>query len=76
MSRGQDGQGGTGVNTRFLETFVTVANLGSFHAAADRLNVSQATVSSRISALETELVNRTTDHPVIVATASIGGSQE
>jgi len=43
------------VNTRFLETFVTVANLGSFRAAADRLNVSQATVSSRISALETEL---------------------
>ncbi|MBY6144775.1 LysR family transcriptional regulator [Mameliella alba] len=43
------------MNTRFLETFVTVANLGSFRAAAEQLNVSQATVSSRISALETEL---------------------
>tara|TARA_R110002049_G_scaffold23545_3_gene83381 strand:- start:106261 stop:107139 length:879 start_codon:yes stop_codon:yes gene_type:complete len=43
------------VNTRFLETFVTVANLGSFRAAAQQLNVSQATVSSRISSLETEL---------------------
>lgn len=43
------------MNTRFLETFVTVANLGSFRAAAEQLNISQATVSSRISALETEL---------------------
>ncbi|MFW2589842.1 LysR family transcriptional regulator [Sagittula sp. SSi028] len=43
------------MNTRFLETFVAVANLGSFRAAAEHLNVSQATVSSRISALETEL---------------------
>lgn len=43
------------MNTRFLETFVTVANLGSFRAAAQQLNVSQATVSSRISSLETEL---------------------
>lgn len=42
------------MNTRFLETFVTVANLGSFRAAAEQLNVSQATVSSRISSLETE----------------------
>nr|WP_256447481.1 LysR family transcriptional regulator [Paracoccus sp. C2R09] len=38
-----------------METFVTVANLGSFRAAAERLSVSQATVSSRISALENEL---------------------
>ena len=43
------------MNTRFLETFVTVANLGSFRAAAEQLNVSQATVSSRISSLETDL---------------------
>lgn len=43
------------MNTRFLETFVTVAGLGSFRAAAERLNISQATVSSRISALENEL---------------------
>jgi DNA-binding transcriptional LysR family regulator len=43
------------MNTRFLETFVAVANLGSFRAAAEQLNISQATVSSRISSLETEL---------------------
>ncbi|MBB3995846.1 DNA-binding transcriptional LysR family regulator [Sulfitobacter undariae] len=42
------------MNTRFLETFIRVASLGSFRAAASQLNVSQATVSSRISALETE----------------------
>jgi DNA-binding transcriptional LysR family regulator len=42
------------LNTRFLETFLRVASLGSFRAAALQLNVSQATVSSRISALETE----------------------
>ncbi len=42
------------MNTRFLETFVRVASLGSFRAAAAQLNVSQAAVSSRISALETE----------------------
>ncbi|WP_394199053.1 LysR family transcriptional regulator [Litoreibacter albidus] len=42
------------MNTRFLETFLRVASLGSFRAAAQQLNVSQATVSSRISSLETE----------------------
>lgn len=42
------------MNTRFLETFLRVASLGSFRAAAQQLNVSQATVSSRISALEVE----------------------
>nr|WP_067293330.1 LysR family transcriptional regulator [Marinobacterium profundum] len=42
------------MNTRFLETFVRVASLGSFRAAAAQLNVSQAAVSSRILALETE----------------------
>lgn len=44
----------TAVNTRFLDTFIRVASLGSFRAAAQQLNVSQAAVSSRISALETE----------------------
>ncbi len=42
------------MNTRFLDTFIRVASLGSFRAAAQQLNVSQAAVSSRISALETE----------------------
>jgi DNA-binding transcriptional LysR family regulator len=42
------------LNTRFLETFVRVAQLGGFRVAAQQLNISQAAVSSRISALETE----------------------
>lgn len=40
------------VNTRFLEAFVWVARLGSFRAAADRLNLTQAAISSRIANLE------------------------
>ena len=40
------------MNNRFLEAFVWVARLKSFRAAAEKLNVSQATISSRISTLE------------------------
>lgn len=43
------------MNIRFLETFVWVANLGSFSAAAAKLHVTQAAVSGRISALEKDL---------------------
>lgn len=42
------------MNTKFLEAFVWVAKLNSFRAAAKKLNVSQATISSRISTLEAE----------------------
>ncbi|MBM7509413.1 hypothetical protein JOE61_003227 [Nocardioides salarius] len=54
---------------------------GSACAPPARMNVdwilgSPDIAFSQFAALETELVNRTTDHPVIVATASIGGSQE
>ena len=42
------------MNIRFLEAFVWVSRLNSFRAAAEKLYVSQATVSSRIAALETE----------------------
>ena len=42
------------MNIKFLETFVWVARLNSFRAAAEKLYVSQATISSRIAALETE----------------------
>lgn len=38
-----------------LEAFVAVATLGSFRAAAARLNLSQPAVSSRIAALEAEV---------------------
>lgn len=40
---------------RNLETFVRVARLGSFHAAAEQLCTSQPTISARIVALENEL---------------------
>jgi len=40
------------VNTRFLEAFVWVVRLGSFRAAAERLNLTQAAISSRIASLE------------------------
>lgn len=43
------------MNLRFVETFVWVARLGSFRAAADRLNATQAAVSNRIASLETEM---------------------
>jgi DNA-binding transcriptional LysR family regulator len=40
---------------RNLNTFVKVARLGSFHAAAQQLHATQPTISARINALETEL---------------------
>jgi DNA-binding transcriptional LysR family regulator len=43
------------MNIRFVETFVWVARLGSFRAAAERLNATQAAVSNRIASLEADL---------------------
>lgn len=43
------------MNLKFVETFVWVARLGSFRAAAERLNTTQAAVSNRIARLETEI---------------------
>lgn len=43
------------INLRFVQTFVWVAQLRSFSAAAQKLNVSQAAVSSRINGLEEHL---------------------
>lgn len=43
------------MNIRQLETFYWIDRLGTFHAAAERLNTSQATVSARIRELEAEL---------------------
>ena len=42
------------METRFLETFRTAADLGSFTLAARRLGYSQSTVSAQIQALEEE----------------------
>lgn len=49
------------MNTRFLEAFVWVARLGSFRAAADRLNLTQAAISSRIASLEDSFGKRLFD---------------
>jgi DNA-binding transcriptional LysR family regulator len=43
------------MNIRQLETFVAIAQLGSFSAAAARLNASQSTISARIHELEQTL---------------------
>ena len=40
---------------RNLNTFVNVARLGSFHAAAQQLHATQPAISARINALENEL---------------------
>lgn len=43
------------MNLRFLETFIWVAKLGSFRAAANQLHLTQAAISRRIASLENEL---------------------
>ena len=43
------------MNTRFLETFVTLAQLESFRATAQLLHATPATISLRIRSLEDEL---------------------
>ena len=43
------------LNLKQLETFVLVADLGSFRSAAERLSTTQPNVSSRIASLETTL---------------------
>jgi|SRR5689334_5003060 len=43
------------MNFRFIEAFVWVARLYSFKAAADKLHITQAAISSRIAALENQL---------------------
>lgn len=43
------------MNLRFLETFVCAARLKSFSLAAERMNTSQAAISSRIATLEADL---------------------
>ncbi|MFM0250819.1 LysR family transcriptional regulator [Paraburkholderia sediminicola] len=43
------------MNTRFLESFMLVVELGSFRAVAERLHVTQAAISNRIASLEEEI---------------------
>ncbi|QCI67487.1 LysR family transcriptional regulator [Phreatobacter stygius] len=49
------------MNTRFLEAFVWVVRLGSFRGAAERLNLTQAAISSRIASLEEDFGQRLFD---------------
>jgi DNA-binding transcriptional LysR family regulator len=59
------------MNIKTLETFVWIARLGSFRAAAKRLYASQPSISARISSLEdelrTELFDRTGRKAVLTA---------
>lgn len=43
------------MNNRQLESFLTIAQLGSFAAASERLHVTQSTISARIQELEEDL---------------------
>ena len=43
------------MNLKFLETFVWVARLKSFRLTAEKLFTTQASISSRIAVLESEL---------------------
>lgn len=43
------------MNLKFLETFVWVARLKSFRLTAEKLFTTQASISSRIAALEADL---------------------
>jgi DNA-binding transcriptional LysR family regulator len=49
------------MNTRLLEAFVWAVRLGSFREAAERLNMTQAAISSRIASLEDEFGQRLFD---------------
>ncbi|MBA5638577.1 LysR family transcriptional regulator [Duganella sp. LX20W] len=49
------------MNTRFLETFVTLAQLRSFRATAHALHATPAAISLRIKALEEELQTELVD---------------
>lgn len=44
-----------GMDTQHLKAFITVATLGSFTEAAERLHLTQPAISKRISALEQQL---------------------
>ena len=43
------------MNIEHIRTFLEIASTGNFHRAAERLHVSQSTVSARIKALEEQL---------------------
>jgi len=63
------------MDTETARTFVTVAEAGSFLAAAERLNVTQSTVSARIKNLEAQLGRRLLDRDRRGARPTAAGRQ-
>ncbi|MEG0790702.1 MAG: LysR family transcriptional regulator [Gordonibacter sp.] len=61
------------LKTEFLREFVMLAHYGSFHAAAEKLFISQPTLSNHIKTLEQEvgfeLFDRTRDNELTPAGA-------
>ncbi len=49
------------MNTRFLETYITLAQLRNFHATARAMNATPAAISLRIKSLEDELGTKLID---------------
>ncbi|MCP4429647.1 MAG: LysR family transcriptional regulator [Gammaproteobacteria bacterium] len=58
-----------------LRTFITVSKTGGFHAAAERLNITQAAVSARIRALEDQLGQRLFDRGRRGASLTVAGRE-
>jgi len=65
----------TYMNIRFLETFVWVARLNSFKAAADKLFATPASISNRISTLEDQLGVRLFERDPRTVTLTAQGSE-
>lgn len=63
------------MNLRFVETFLWVARLGSFSAAAERLNTTQAAISNRIATLERDLGIRLFERDVRCVRLTVLGQQ-
>lgn len=61
------------VNIRFLETFVWLAKLQSFRLTAEKLHTTQASVSSRIAALEKHFDVRLFERTTRAATITSAG---
>jgi DNA-binding transcriptional LysR family regulator len=61
------------MNLRFVETFLWVARLGSFSAAAEKLHTTQASISNRIATLERDLGVRLFDRDIRRTTLTVAG---
>ena len=61
------------MNLRFVETFLWVARLGSFSAAAEKLHTTQASISNRIATLERDLGVRLFDRDIRGTTLTAAG---